>query len=79
MKLVALAAVAMAAGVLIGGAASATTVDFSYDSSGVAVATGSFTYATGLTGVLSYTDLTTFDVDVAGVDYTLADVLPLTD
>src|ERR1700734_1299355 len=74
-----LAAAAMAAGVLMCGAASATTGDFAYDLGGVPQATGSFSYATGATGVLGYTDLTSFDLDVSGVNYTLADVLPLTD
>jgi hypothetical protein len=54
-------------------------VTFTYLSGGSPVATGEFTYADGLTGVLGYGDLTSFSVTAAGVTYTLADVLPLTD
>lgn len=59
--------------------ANATTKTFEYDDSGTTVASGSFTYATGSSGVLGYADLTAFSVTVAGVTYTLADVAGLTD
>ena len=58
--------------------AAAATVDFRYELSGSPVATGSFSYADGATGVLGYGDLTAFSVSLAGQTYTLADVLPLT-
>jgi hypothetical protein len=78
MKTLSLAAAALAAGVFANAAANATTIDFSYNASGVPVATGSFTYPTGLTGVLGYGDLTAFSVTLAGETYTLADALSLT-
>jgi hypothetical protein len=59
--------------------AHATTKDFTYSYLGSTVATGSFSYATGDTGVLTYSDLTAFSVTVAGVTYDLADVDALTD
>ena len=43
------------------------------------MATGSFSYANGDTGVLSYADLTAFSLNVAGKSYDLAQVTPLTD
>jgi len=73
------AGAAFAASMLIAGAASATTKVFEYDLGGSAIATGSFSYVTGSTGVLGYGDLTGFSVTVGGNTYSLADVLPLTD
>jgi hypothetical protein len=69
--------VALAA--LVGLSAHATTKIFTYSDLGTTVATGSFTYANGDTGVLGYGDLTDFSVTVAGVTYDLADVNTLTD
>lgn len=69
--------VALAA--LVGLSAHATTKVFTYSDLGSTVATGSFTYATGDTGVLGYGDLTAFSLTVAGVTYDLADVNTLTD
>jgi hypothetical protein len=43
------------------------------------VATGSFSYNNGLSGVLGYSDLDTFNLTIGSNSYTLADVLPLTD
>ena len=60
-------------------AAHATTKIFDYSELGTDVATGSFSYATGDTGVLGYGDLSAFSVTVAGVTYDLADVATLTD
>jgi hypothetical protein len=78
MKSILLAgSVALAA--LIGVAAHATTEDFTYSLAGSPVATGSFSYATGDTGVLGYADLSAFSVTVGGVTYDLADVATLTD
>ncbi|MGO9327852.1 MAG: hypothetical protein ACLQJ0_07015 [Steroidobacteraceae bacterium] len=59
--------------------ARATTVDFEYLNGSTAVATGSFTYASGDTGVLSYADLSAFSVTVSGKSYDLAAVTGLTD
>jgi hypothetical protein len=73
-----LAAAALAL-VLGASAASATTKDFTFYDGATPVATGSFSYATGDTGVLGYTDLTSFSLTVAGETYDLADVLSLTD
>lgn len=78
MKLQALAAASMAAGLLAASAAGATTKDFTYSDMGATVATGSFSYATGDTGVLGYGDLTSFSLTVAGVTYDLAEVDTLT-
>jgi hypothetical protein len=69
--------VALAA--LVGVAAHATTEDFTYSLAGSPVVTGSFSYATGDTGVLGYADLSAFSVTLAGVTYDLADVATLTD
>ncbi|MFQ3596626.1 MAG: PEPxxWA-CTERM sorting domain-containing protein [Sphingomonadaceae bacterium] len=60
-------------------AADATIITFSYNLSGVPQATGSFTVAPGASGLLTYADLTAFEVSLFGFTYTLADVLPLTD
>ncbi|HLZ76552.1 MAG TPA: PEPxxWA-CTERM sorting domain-containing protein [Phenylobacterium sp.] len=70
-------AVALAA--LAGVSAHATTKIFTYSDLGSTVATGSFTYANGDTGVLGYGDLTAFTVTVSGVTYNLAQVATLTD
>jgi hypothetical protein len=64
--------------------AAATTADaatkvFTYSDNGTPVATGSFSYADGDTGVLDFGDLTAFSVTVAGQTYTLANVATLTD
>jgi hypothetical protein len=64
--------------------AAATTADaatkvFTYSDNGTSVATGSFSYADGDTGVLGYNDLTAFSVSVVGHTYTLADIATLTD
>ena len=59
--------------------ANATTKDFTYSELGGAVATGSFSYATGNTGVLDYSDLSAFSVTVAGETYDLPEVDTLTD
>jgi hypothetical protein len=70
------------AGLLGAGAAQAQadSFTFTFSDAGTAVATGSFSFAPGTTGIVSgYSSLTSFNLDVAGVDYTLADVLPLTD
>lgn len=72
-------ATALAAGLALATAAGATTRNFVYSDAGAPVATGFFSYPTGETGVLGYGDLTDFSITVAGVTYTLADVLPLTD
>ncbi len=74
-----LAGAALAASLLAATAASATTKVFEYDLGGSPVATGSFSYTTGSTGVLGYGDLTAFSVTVAGETYSLADALGLTD
>ena len=71
------ASVAMTA--LVALSAHATTEVFDYSELGSDVATGSFSYATGDTGVLGYADLSAFSVTVAGVTYDLADVNTLTD
>lgn len=65
--------------IAIASAASATTVTFTYTNGAATEASGSFSFATGATGVLSYTDLTAFTITTQAVTYTLADVLPLTD
>jgi hypothetical protein len=70
---------AVAAALIAGSAAHATTKVFEYDLAGAPVATGTFSYATGDTGVLDYSDLTAFSVTLFGATYTLADVTPLTD
>lgn len=69
------AAFALAASVT---SANAADFDFSYSLTGAEVATGSFSFADGLTGVLGYNDLSAFSVTASGVTYSLADVLPLT-
>lgn len=74
-----LASAALAGSLLAASAASATTKDFVYSDAGSTVATGSFSYATGDTGVLNYGDLTAFSLTVAGVTYDLAEVDTLTD
>ena len=79
MNKVLFAGAALAACVLTAGAASATSKVFEYDLAGSAVATGSFSYADGATGVLGYGDLTAFSVTAFGVTYSLADVAGLTD
>lgn len=79
MKLQILGAASVAAGLLVASAAGATTKDFTYSYEGAPVATGSFSYATGDTGVLGYGDLTSFSLTVAGVTYDLAEVDTLTD
>jgi hypothetical protein len=59
-------------------AASATTVLFQFGGNWGAAAAGSFSYAsgdTGVGGVLGYSDLTAFTIDVFGVTYDLSDVL----
>ena len=65
--------------VAFAGSANATTKDFTYSDSGSTVATGSFSYATGDTGVLGYGDLSAFSVTVNSVTYDLAEVNTLTD
>jgi len=72
-------AATLAAGLVSTTCATATTMEFVYSDAGSPVATGFFSYPTGETGVLNYGDLTEFSITVAGVTYTLADVLPLTD
>jgi len=72
-------AATLAGGVLAATAAGATTRSFVYSDTGSPVASGYFSYPTGETGVLHYGDLTDFSITVAGVTYTLADVLLLTD
>jgi len=56
----------IAAAVLVAaGAAQATLVSFKYiDASNVAVASGSFTYADGTTGILGYGALSAFNVTI---------------
>lgn len=56
----------------------ATTVDFAYLNGSVSVASGSFSFADGATGILGYDDLTAFDISTSGVTYRLADVQALT-
>ena len=46
---------------------------------GSTIATGSFTYADGKTGVLGYGDLSSFSLTIGTQTYSLADVLPLTE
>ncbi len=79
MKKIYLAGAVCAASLLVAGAAGATSKVFEYDLLGSPVATGSFSYTTGMTGVLGYGDLSAFSVSVGGHTYSLADVLPLTD
>lgn len=75
-----LAASAFAAVAVASTPASAlVNVAFTYSEAGSPVATGTFGYADGLSGVLGYGDLTSFSVTAGGVTYNLADVLPLTD
>jgi hypothetical protein len=69
---------AIAASVFLTTPAVATTVDFAYLNGSTSVATGSFSYADGASGVLNYGDLTTFAVSTNGVTYRLADVQALT-
>lgn len=59
----------------------AKDVSFNFSSGGSTVASGSFSFANGSTGVLGYNDLSAFSVSIAysGNTYTLGDVLPLTD
>lgn len=59
----------------------ATMVDINATDGGVTVASGSFSFADGSTGLLGYSDLTSFELSIAssGSIYTLADVLALTD
>jgi len=64
---------------LIAGSANAASKTFEYDLGGTPQATGTFSYATGATGVLGYGDLTSFSVTVSGQTYTLTDVAGLTD
>jgi len=71
-------AAALAAG-LSATTAGATTLNFVYSDQGSPVATGFFSYPTGDTGVLDYGNLTGFSITVAGMTYTLSDILPLTD
>ncbi len=60
-------------------AAYATIINFEYTEGISPVATGSFTYATGSSGVLGYTDLSAFSVTIGSVSYDLADVNTFTD
>ena len=69
----------VASAALVALSAHATTKVFTYSDAGSTVATGSFSYASGDTGVLGYGDLTAFSVTAAGVTYDLADVDTLTD
>jgi hypothetical protein len=78
MKSTVLPAVAAAA-LAAAGAASATTKDFDFDLNGSVVASGSFTYTTGATGVLGYDDLSAFSVSLFGYNYSLADVEGMSD
>ena len=59
--------------------ASATTINILATNGVTTVASGSFSYATGTTGVLGYSNLTSFSLTISGVTYSLANVLPLTD
>jgi len=70
---------ALCSAALASTAANATTKAFEYDLGATAVATGSFTYTTGMTGVLGYGDLSAFSVTVSGKTYDLSDVAGLTD
>jgi hypothetical protein len=84
MKALLLATVVSVAALSLPGGAlatpiSTTTVNFSYLNGATVVASGSFSYAEGASGMLTYSELTDFAVTVAGVTYVLADVLPLTD
>jgi hypothetical protein len=56
------------------GPAHATTIDFSFLNGSTEIAAGSFTYADGATGVLSYSDLSAFSIhfDALNVSYGLA-------
>ena len=69
-----LTTVTVAAGLLAASAASATTKDFTFSDLGATVASGSFSYAPGDTGVLGFDDLTSFSLTVAGAAYDLAEV-----
>ena len=73
------AGIAMACATLAATAASATTKLVLFEDGSTPVATGSFSYADGATGVLGYTDLTAFSITLVGKTYSLADVLALTD
>jgi hypothetical protein len=54
--------------------ASATTINFVFSNGATQVAEGSFTYPTGSTGVLGYSDLSAFSIhfDIPNVSYDLA-------
>jgi len=65
--------------ILYGSVARATTVDFTILDSATKVAGGSFSFATGLTGVLSYSNLSAFSVQILGgptYDLTFAETAP---
>jgi len=79
MKLQYLAGIALVASLLTATAASATTKVFEYDAGATPVATGSFSYADGSTGVLGYGDLSAFSVTIGADTYTLSDVAGFTD
>lgn len=64
---------------LLAGQAGATTIDFTFKSAGTPVASGTFSYAAGQSGVLGYADLSAFSVTLVGVTYNLAQVATLTD
>jgi hypothetical protein len=77
-----LAGLALAASLLGATAANATTKNFEYDDAAMnPVATGSFSYADGATGVLGYADLTAFSVTInySGDTYNLSDIPGFTD
>lgn len=74
-----LAALVGAGFIAASASAGATIVNFEYDHAGTAVATGSFSYATGASGVLGYADLTAFSLTLGSSTYTLAEVNTLTD
>jgi hypothetical protein len=74
-----LAAGLVAAARLASPAAAATrTVDFAVTDGTATIASGSFSFADTLTGRLGYSDLDSFRLDSAGENFTLAEVLPLT-
>lgn len=75
MKLAILTSTAL---ILTAATANATPMVFEYLFLNTPVAKGTFTYATGSTGVLGYNDLTEFSLTVGNQTYTLNDISSLT-
>jgi hypothetical protein len=60
-------------------ASHATTVTFDFLNGATSVASGSFSYADGASGILGYGDLSSFNISLSGHTYSLADVNAMTD